>query len=135
MCLTHALKILQQICTKIANFFKQSKFRKRSIDLDVIKIGVGTLQKTVNSILQSPNLIMLLRRFFLEIAQVSEPKQTETTQRWKIQLAGKAGLIIPTKIEFSRRGLGDSIEFESIDSSILSNYRLHPIFVPHYGPA
>ena len=28
---THALKILRQICTKIANFIKQSEFRKRSI--------------------------------------------------------------------------------------------------------
>jgi len=28
---THALKILQKICAKIANFIKQSKFRKRSI--------------------------------------------------------------------------------------------------------
>ena len=30
---SHALKILQKICTKSANFFKQSEFRKRSSEM------------------------------------------------------------------------------------------------------
>ena len=77
---------------------------------------------------------MMLRTLSLEIAQASEPKQTETTQRWKIQLKAQTGTIFPTKIEFSRRGLEEAVDFEPIDSAVLNAYRIHPLFVPHYGP-
>ncbi len=115
-------------------FFLGSVRYSQDIDLDVQTVRVDTLQKTVNMILGSPGLSMMLRTHSLEIAQVSEPKQTETTQRWKIQLKAQAGTIYPTKIEFSRRGLEAPIEFEPIDSTILNAYRLHPLFAPHYGP-
>jgi predicted nucleotidyltransferase component of viral defense system len=97
-------------------------------------VSVSTLQKMVGKILISPRFMMLLQSRSIEIAQISESKQTETTQRWKIQLKNQTGLTIPTKIEFSRRNLDSPIEFEPIDSSVLNTYHLHPIFVPHYGP-
>lgn len=115
-------------------FFLGSIRYSQDIDLDVKTVRMTTLQKTINTILESPGLAMMLRTHSLEIAQVSEAKQTETTQRWKIQLKAQTGTIFPTKIEFSRRGLDNPIDFEPINSAVLNAYRLHPIFVPHYGP-
>ncbi len=115
-------------------FFLGSIRYSQDIDLDVKTIRVTTLQKTVNNILLSPALATILKAHTLEIAQISEPKQTETTQRWKVLLKTDAGMSFPTKIEFSRRGLEVPVEFESIDSAVLNAYRLYPIFVPHYGP-
>lgn len=115
-------------------FFLGSIRYSQDIDLDVKTVRPATLQNTVNTILKSPGLSLLLRPLSLEIVQVSEAKQTETTQRWKIQLKTQSGTLFPTKIEFSRRGLEEPIEFESINSAVLGSYHLHPIFVPHYGP-
>src|SRR5437867_10646139 len=67
-------------------FFLGSIRYSQDIDLDVKTVRLATLQKTVNTILESPALETMLRTRSLEIAQMSEPKQTETTQRWKVQL-------------------------------------------------
>lgn len=115
-------------------FYLKSLRYSQDIDLDVKTIRMDTLQKTVNGILESPAMGMMLRAQGLEIAHVSQPKQTETTQRWKIQLKTQTETIFPTKIEFSRRALEEPVDFEPIDSAVLSSYRLHPIFVPHYSP-
>jgi predicted nucleotidyltransferase component of viral defense system len=115
-------------------FFLGSIRYSQDIDLDVKIVRAATLQNTVNTILESKELALLLRPLSLEILQVSEPKQTETTHRWKIQLKTQTGTLFPTKIEFSRRGLEEPIEFEPINPEVLSNYRLNPIFAPHYGP-
>lgn len=39
---------------------------------------------------------------------------------------------MPTKIEFSRRGLGDERAVESVDAGIIRTYRLYPVIVQHY---
>ncbi len=114
-------------------FFLGSIRYSQDIDIDVHTVRVDTLQKTVNTILKSPAMASYLRTKGIEIEHVSEPKQTETTQRWKIRLKDHSGTIFPTKIEFSRSGLDHPIEFVPIDQAILNHYRLHPIFVPHYG--
>ncbi len=115
-------------------FFLNSIRYSQDIDLDVKTVAPQTLQKTVNAILKSEPLRIMLRTRHLEIGHISESKQTETTQRWKMQLKTPAGLTFPTKIEFSRRNLESPVEFESIESSVLSPYHLHPIFASHYGP-
>ncbi|MFI5333602.1 MAG: nucleotidyl transferase AbiEii/AbiGii toxin family protein [Chlamydiales bacterium] len=117
-------------------FFLGSIRYSEDIDLDVKTTRVVTLQKTINSILGSQGMEMMLLARSLEIVQISEPKQTETTQRWKIQLKEQlTGNIFPTKIEFSRRGVEVPVEFDPIDSAVSNAHRLHPIFVPHYGPS
>ncbi len=115
-------------------FFLGSVRYSQDVDLDVKTVRVDTLQKTVNGILESPAMAARLRAQTLEIAQISAAKQTETTQRWKVQLKGQTGIIFPTKIEFSRQTLESPIEFAPIDPAVASEYHLHPIFIPHYGP-
>ena len=66
-------------------FFLKSIRYSQDIDLDIKTVGVATLQNMVGKILNSPGLAMLLQSHSIEIAQISEAKQTETTQRWKIR--------------------------------------------------
>ena len=62
------------------------------------------------------------------------PKQTETTQRWKLTLRiMESGTEVPTKIEFSRRGLDGEKATESVDDGIIRTYRLYPVIGQHYS--
>ena len=79
-------------------FFLGSIRYSQDIDLDVKTVRLATLQKTVNNLLESSAMGIMLRAHSLSIGQVSESKQTETTQRWKIQLKTTSGPIFPTKI-------------------------------------
>ena len=68
-------------------------------------------------------------------SQSTAPKQTDTTQRWKIRLSVEgSSQEIPTKIEFSRRGLDPDVALESVDRELLRRYRLPPILVQRYLP-
>jgi hypothetical protein len=67
---------------------------------------------------------------------VSEPKQTDTTQRWKLGLRVQgAAFPLPTKIECSRRGLEDGVVLGSVDPIVARAYRLPPFMVNHYDGA
>ena len=114
-------------------FFFRSPRYSDDIDLDAQSISVAVLHKKVNSVLRSKPFIDILQVRNIEIEHITEHKQTETTHRWKL------GLIVPhidkplpTKIEFSRRGLEESIKFESISSEIIRAFELSPILVNHY---
>src|SRR5262249_18435904 len=85
-------------------FFFHSPRYSEDLDLDVHTVGVGTLQKKVTHLLGSRPLALVLASKQLRVLTSSAPKQTETTQRWKVMLGGEgAPGSFPTKIEFSRR--------------------------------
>jgi hypothetical protein len=65
---------------------------------------------------------------------VSAPKQTETTQRWKVGLKVE-GLTVPvrTKIEFSRRNTIVGTTFEATPHETVRPYALTPVLSTHYG--
>ena len=113
-------------------FFKSPRYSE-DIDLDVQSISVILLRKRVNHILSSKPFRDILQVRDIEIEHITEHKQTETTQRWKL------GLIVPhqekslpTKIEFSRRGLDKPVKFEAISPEVIRTYDLPPILVNHY---
>lgn len=113
-------------------FFKSIRYSE-DIDLDVHTIGVGTLSNGVRKILKSRPFIDTLSARRITIQSISEPKQTETTQRWKIALAiENSAASLPTKIEFSRREDTFTALFEPIDPELLSRYDLYPILCTHY---
>lgn len=113
-------------------FFKSIRYSE-DIDFDVRTIAKETLNKKINKILESTGLIQNLKNKGIEILQVSEPKQTETTQRWKLSLR-LVGLEmpIPTKIEFSRREMQNECVFEPVEREIIRAYQLYPIAANHY---
>lgn len=67
-------------------FFFDSVRYSEDLDVDVITIQKQTLENKVNKILHSASFIKLLQEYDINQITVSLPKQTLTTQRWKIQL-------------------------------------------------
>jgi len=113
-------------------FFKSPRYSE-DIDLDVQSITVDILRKKINSILNSKPFRDILQVRGIEIEHITEHKQTSTTQRWKLGLiVPQLDKPLPTRVEFSRRGLQESLKFESIDPDIIRAYHLSPVMVAHY---
>lgn len=126
-----ALYVLKGGCN--LRFFHRSIRYSEDMDLDIRTMSVATLRNSVDRVLEAPPLLQTLRAQQIEISQVSRPKQTETTQRWKLALRSTAaGPEIPTKIEFSRRALDEGVAHEAVDPEFIRRYRLYPILVQHY---
>ena len=115
-------------------FFFNSIRYSEDIDLDINIVRKETLQKNIEQVLNSVPFRQILQTKGITIDNFSAPKQTSTTQRWKIVLINKNSAIsFRTKIEFSRRQKIKNTEFEAVSSPILKEYRLHPILVNHYN--
>ena len=114
-------------------FFLKSIRYSEDMDLGIQTMSVGTLRNNVGRLLESPSFAQALRVQGIEIARTSLPKQTDTTQHWKLSLRILAsGAEVPTKIEFSRRGLDGEKAVEPVDAGIIRTYRLYPVIVQHY---
>ena len=113
-------------------FFMQSIRYSEDIDLDVTFISKETLQKNVEKILDSKSFQQSLKASEISIKSWSTPKQTETTQRWKVVIAQGVRLPLHTKLEFSRRSIDSFHEIAEIDLTLIQHYKLFPIFVNHY---
>lgn len=114
-------------------YFKSMRYSE-DLDLDVQIIRKDTLLKNVKSILESKTFTTLLQLREITIKEITAPKQTEVTQRWKIAL----NVVMSqthTKIEFSRRGLFGTVLFEPVDASVTQDYNLPPILISHYNRA
>jgi len=114
-------------------YFKSIRYSK-GMDLDIRTIAPGTLRNNVNRSLEAPAFVQSLRAQGIEIIRTTQPKQTDTTQRWKLALRIiESGAEVPTKIEFSRRGLDGGMVVEPVDAEVIRAYRLYPVIVQHYA--
>jgi hypothetical protein len=114
-------------------FFLRSIRYSEDMDLDIQTMAVGTLRNNVNRLLVEPTFVQGLRTHGIELLKIAEPKQTETTQRWKLILRNTFSRAdTPTKIEFSRRGLDYERAIDPVDAAIIREYRLYPVIVQHY---
>jgi predicted nucleotidyltransferase component of viral defense system len=117
-------------------FYHRSVRYSEDMDLDIRTMAVGTLRSNVEAVLAADPLRHSLRTQGLEIVSSTAPKQTATTQRWKILLRSRdATSNVPTKIEFSRRALDDDVLLAPVDAELIRRYRLYPVLVQHYGAA
>lgn len=115
-------------------FFWKSIRYSKDIDFDVHTIARETLRKNINHILSSRGFAEILRSTRIELGPTLEPKQTDTTQRWKVHVRMReGGTALPTRIEFSRRKFDNGVIFEPIDSEISRIYNLRAILASHYG--
>ncbi len=114
-------------------FFFGSVRYSEDMDLDVVVIARETLKNKIDRLLKSPLVLAPLKSKGIAIEETSAPKQTETTQRWKVALRvdGFSG-IVRTKVEFSRRGAIEGAKFEAIDRDVLRPYGLMPVLATHY---
>ena len=114
-------------------FFLRSPRYSEDMDLDVQTIGLQTLRNKVNQLLTSETFQRILAAKNIFIATYSEPKQTATTQRWKLSLrTSDSTLSIHTKLEFSRRHRIEGARTEMVSPEIIRLYQLPPIIVTHY---
>lgn len=115
-------------------FYFRSVRYSEDMALDIHTISVPTLRNNVERALQANAFRQSLRTHGIEVSDVLAPKLTQTRQRWKIALeATGLGLTLPTKIEFSRRGLEADLRVEAVDAEMIRAYRLYPVFVQHYS--
>jgi hypothetical protein len=114
-------------------FYCKSIRYSEDIDFDIRTMAPTTLANNVNTILASPALALELRARQIVIEHITPAKQSETTQRWKLGLQVNGGPPIPTKIEFSRRGLDPEARLEPADGDLLLTYTLLPVLAQHYS--
>lgn len=114
-------------------FFFGSVRYSEDIDIDVSVVAKGTLKNKIERLLRAPTVVGPLKTLSAEIVDISAPKQTDTTQRWKVGLRVE-GVAVPlrTKIEFSRRKSLSDTAFEAVDREMLRPYALTPFLTTHY---
>ncbi len=115
-------------------FFFGSLRYSEDMDLDVVVTAKETLRNKVDRILASPALLLPLKNAGLVPTDVSSPKQTEPTQRWKLGLV-VAGHSAPlrTKIEFSRREAAEGgTAVDALPAALTREYGIPPAVVAHY---
>ena len=116
-------------------FFFESVRCSEDMDLDVApQLEPHVLRDKVDGLLGGKALAAALAAANLEITRVSAPKQTDTTQRWKIGLRARdrGGIPLHTKVEFSRRRTEERGILEPVSSEVLGRYGLLPLLVVHY---
>jgi len=114
-------------------FYCKSIRYSEDIDFDVHTMARKTREGNVATILASTALALELRSKQITIEHVTSAKQTETTQRWKLGLQVNGGAPIPTKIEFTRRGLDPEVKLEAVDTELVRTYALFPVLAQHYS--
>ncbi|MBL8024447.1 MAG: nucleotidyl transferase AbiEii/AbiGii toxin family protein [Elusimicrobia bacterium] len=116
-------------------FFHRSPRLSEDMDIDVSpRLPVRTLRHAVDHILGGPALTAGLRPQGVIGLQFSAPKQTETTQRWKILLTVMGGTRLSTRLEFSRRTPDIAADRATPTPEILEMAFLPPFVAAHYGP-
>lgn len=139
------LCFLRHLCARLAGrayavkggaclrFFHRSVRYSEDMDLDISpQVQVETLQNAVDSILRGRSFLASLTPFGVGRLGITAPKQTETTQRWKIALHRVGGVSLPTKVEFSRRRKEIPFCRGVPDPILLEQYRMAPFAAQHY---
>ncbi len=119
-------------------FFFGSQRYSEDLDVDVTHEPVHQLREKVMTILVSGGLTTTAHTYGIQRIRppdLSKAKQTETVQRFKIHLETISGEDLSTKIEFSRRGMDQSIRVEGVRPEVLATYRTPPLLLPHYAAA
>jgi len=113
-------------------FFFRSPRLSEDLDLDVGDVPLRTLQGNVERVLSSRSLRLTLASAGIELVRHSAPKQTETTQRWKLELRAAGNVTAHTKLEFSHGALAAGRLLERIEPALIVRYKLSPALVSHY---
>jgi len=113
-------------------FFGSVRYSE-GIDLDADQIEPWALTEKLDGILASPTIDAVLRSGGLTVEHFTKPKQTETTQRWKVAIAVSGRReTVRTKIEFSHRNADRRHVLEPVASRIVAAYALRAPTMQHY---
>lgn len=123
--------------------FYGSPRSSEDMDFDAVEIPGWKLADKVGDALRAPVVGLLLRTHGLAITRAASQKQTDTTQRWVIEVQATGHpLPISTSGEFSHRvdpGVGrdrarEMVRADPIDPTFATRYGAPPIVLPHYLP-
>lgn len=115
-------------------FFFRSVRYSEDMDLDLGGVPTHIVQERVNAVLAGRPFRDILAVRQIVIEHVTPAKQTGTTQRWKLGLRTPAvAMPLPTKIEFSKRGMQAGVVFGPVASELIREYELAPIWANHYN--
>lgn len=118
--------------TNLRYFFASHRYSE-DIDLDAVSIEPWRLEETIDRALDSPAMKMLLQSGGLAARDVTKPKQTNTTQRWKLLIDANGGrTAVRTKIEFSHRGSDPRRVLDAVPNSVVAAYALRAPSLLHY---
>lgn len=113
-------------------FFASVRYSE-DIDLDVSGVERWDLEERVDGALASPALAVLLRGGRLTVVDRTKPKQTATTQRWKVALSLEGQQDpLRTKLEFSSRSGDDRYILEAVPGRVVAPYALRPPSLQRY---
>lgn len=116
--------------------FYESVRHSDDLDMDVSVTSPETLKKKVNKLFASPYFKKRLLLHGIEIEKVSMPKQTDTVQRWKLELKVRGlGDPVHTKIEFSRRETDAVPVLDPVAKPIADAYGASLFSAAHYDLA
>jgi predicted nucleotidyltransferase component of viral defense system len=114
-------------------YFFESLRYSEDMDLDAVEIEPWKLEKKVDEVLGSPATGLVLRSGGLAVEEVTKPKQTATTQRWKPLIAVRGRRVpVRTKIEFSHRATDPRRILEAVPDRIVAPYALRAPTMLHY---
>lgn len=117
-------------------YFFDSVRYSEDIDLDVHALEADwRFEEQVDKALQGDALTRLLRsaRITINPADVSKPKQTKTTRRWKVLLtAAGHSEKIRTKIEFGSRNGETRFQLDPVPGTVVAPYAMRPPSIQHY---
>jgi predicted nucleotidyltransferase component of viral defense system len=114
-------------------FYFQSVRFSEDLDLDVVTMSKAALENRVDRLLASPTVISPLKARGIVIQDISKPKQTDTVQRWKLEVASPTASIRDrTKIEFSRRTTVASAALERVEAEVSNAYQIPLFLANHY---
>ncbi|MCI0652634.1 MAG: nucleotidyl transferase AbiEii/AbiGii toxin family protein [Planctomycetes bacterium] len=119
----------------LRSWFGSARYSE-DLDLDAVSIESYILGERVDYLLGSAAFRTLLTSQSLCVTRATKPKQTETTQRWKLEIVGPSGrLPLHTKIEFSRRASDEPYTLEPARPEIVQAYGLPAPTANHHAAA
>ena len=103
------------------------------LDLDVLRGESQRLEAKIDKLLSAVVFREMLAAQGLAVARVSKPKQTDTTQRWKLQLMVEdLSLPLHTRVEFSRRSSDEEYVLEPARADVVRPYGVSAPTANHY---
>lgn len=115
-------------------FFLKSGRRSADIDLDYLGGNFPAFGENVNELLGGDTIPRLLRLREIALSDVRLRKNTDTTKRWMMKLAGTGMPDATTKVEFSNRGASAEPVLESADAELAGRLGGVAVRLNHYPP-
>ena len=108
----------------------------KDMDVDLSpRVPVHTLQRAVSTILHSQAFLATLLPHGIVRLDITTPKQTAATQRWKISLMLVGDTALSTAIEFSRRPAAIQATSGIPDAECLRRWAMIPFAAQYYDAA